>query len=435
MTTQDIRMLADRHVWNPMSRMSDVEGKQRVWVRGEGSRLYDQEGRSFIDGCASLWYVNVGYGRREIIDAVERQMSALPAWMLFGPNVTLPTVELAERLASLTPGDLNRFYFTCGGSESNEMAFKIARQFFRLRGEPGRYKILSRLGSYHGSTFGAVSATGTANNRRMFEPLVPGFRHVAPDSIDALVAAIEFEGPETIAAVIVDPSAAASGVHFPPDGYLPAVRDICSERGILLISDEVICGFGRTGTWFGVDHWGVVPDMVTMAKGMSSGYLPIGGVGVSGEIVATFASDAAPDRSFMSGNTYAGHATCCAAALANIEIIERENLLRAATLRGDELFGLCQELRKSPLVVDVSGGKGLAVGIEFRSEGVPDPAARIAIGAYSRGVLVRPLTSTVVTVSPPLVVTSEEVNAIVEAIAGALADLEREVEPVVSASV
>ena len=243
----DTRALASRYVWNPMSRMSDVFGRQRIWVRGEGSRLFDSEGRSFIDGCASLWYVNVGYGRSEIVDAVSRQMLELPAWMLFGPNVAPVTVELAERLASLTPGDLNRIYFSCGGSESNEIAFKIARQYFRLRGEPGRYKVISRRGSYHGSTFGALSATGTAQNRKMFEPLVPGFRHVSPDSIEALNEAIAFEGPETIAAMIVDPSAAASGVHFPTAGYLAEVREICSRHGILLIADEVICGFGRTG--------------------------------------------------------------------------------------------------------------------------------------------------------------------------------------------
>lgn len=414
-----------------MSRMSDVFGQQRIWVRGEGSRLFDAEGRSFIDGCASLWYVNAGYGRSEIVDAVTRQMSALPAWMLFGPNVAPATVELAERLASLTPGDLNRIYFSCGGSESNEMAFKIARQYFRLRGEHGRYKVISRRGSYHGSTFGALSATGTAQNRKMFEPLVPGFRHVAPDSIDELVEAIELEGAETVAAMIVDPSAAASGIRFPPEGYLSEVREICSRHGILMIADEVICGFGRTGTWFGVDHWEVTPDMITMAKGMSSGYLPIGGVAVSSEVVEPFtSSDPAVNSSFMSGNTYAGHATCCAAALANIAIIERDNLLTKSSLRGTQLFDLCREFESSPLVSGVSGGRGLAVGIELNDDQVSDPAIRIAAAAYSCGVIVRPLTRTIITLSPPLIITAEEINEIGDALAYALDSIEKETSSV-----
>jgi putrescine---pyruvate transaminase len=427
-TAEETRTRASRHVWNPMSRMSDVHGHQRVWVRGDGSRLFDEEGRSFIDGCASLWYVNVGYGRTEIVEAVTRQMSALPAWMLFGPNVAPVTVELAERLASLTPGDLNRMYFSCGGSESNEMAFKIARQYFRLRGEPGRYKVISRRGSYHGSTFGALSATGTAQNRTMFEPLVPGFRHVSPDSIEALTDAIALEGPHTIAAIIVDPSAAASGIQFPPERYLADLRDICTRHGILLIADEVICGFGRTGTWFGVDHWDITPDMITMAKGMSSGYLPIGAVAVSDAIVDPFtSSDPAVESSFMSGNTYAGHATCCAAALANIEIIEHENLLEASTTRGAQLFDLCRAFEDSPFVARVTGGRGLAVGIEFNDDHISDPAARIAAAAYSRGVIVRPLTPTIVTLSPPLIVTTDEVREICESIAVALEALENEI--------
>jgi putrescine aminotransferase len=253
----------------------------------------------------------------------------------------------------------------------------------------------------------------------MFEPLVPGFRHVAPFSTEALLETIEFEGPETIAAMVVDPAAAASGIRFPADDYFVEVRRICSDYGILLISDEVICGFGRTGTWFGLEHWGVVPDMITMAKGLSSGYLPVGAVAVSDRVVEVFASDAPPDRSFMSGNTYAGHATCCAAALANIEIIEREQLLERSAAEGARLFDLCRQLESSPLVKEVRGGRGLAVGIELNE----DVAGAVAAAAFDRGVLVRPLTSTVITVSPPLIVTPEEVTAIVDAVGAALGDL------------
>ena len=230
--TDSVRERGDRHVWNPMSRMSDVLGRQRDLVRGSGSTLFDESGRGYIDACASLWYVHVGYGRDEIVAAVERQLSQLPSWMLFGPNLNRPAVDLAERLAALTPGDLNRMDFTCGGSEAVETAIKIARQYFRLLSQPGRYKVIARRGSYHGSTFGALSATGTRHHRQMFEPLVPGFRHIDPFSISALRETIALEGPDTIAAMIVDPCVAASGIHLPQDDYFQTVRDVCSEHGI-----------------------------------------------------------------------------------------------------------------------------------------------------------------------------------------------------------
>ena len=414
--TDSVRERGDRHVWNPMSRMSDVLGRQRVWVRGAGSTLFDESGRGYIDGCASLWYVHVGYGRAEIVAAVQRQLSELPSWMLFGPNLNPPAVDLAERLANLTPGNLNRMYFTCGGSEAVETSIKIARQYFRLLGQSGRYKVIARRGTYHGSTFGALSATGTPRNREMFEPLVPGFRHVDPFSLSDLRETIAFEDPDTIAAVIVDPCAAASGIHFPQDDYFRQVRDVCSEYGILLIADEVVCGFGRTGTWWGLDHWDVTPDLITMAKGMSSGYLPVGAVAVSDTIVEAFASADAPDRTFMNGNTYAGHAACCAAALANINIIEREGLVERSAELGAELFHACRDAL-SPLVREVRGGRGLAVGIDLHGESSDNPAGRVAGTAFDRGVLVRALTPTVITLSPPLVVTSAEIEEIVAAVA------------------
>jgi len=415
----DLRSRGSRHVWNPMSRMSDVVDRQRVWVRGEGSTLYDETGRGYIDAIASLWYQHVGYGRTEIAEAVDRQLRTLPTWMLFGANLNPPAVELAERLAALTPGDLDRMYFTCGGSESVETAIKIARGYHRLLGQPGRYKLIARHGTYHGSTLGALSATGTRHNRTLFEPLVPGFRHVEPFSLSALEEMIAFEGPDTVAAVLVEPSLAASGLRFPPDDYLPAVRALCDEHGILLIGDEVICGFGRTGTWFGVDHWQVVPDLITMAKGMSSGYLPIGGVAVSGQVVEPFASSESPDRSFNSGNTYAGHAACCAAALENLDIIEREGLIDRSARLGTWLLETCRRLDASGLVSEVTGGRGLAIGVHLRRP----VAAEVAAVAFELGVIVRPLTPTIVTLSPPLVITTSELDVVVAALEEALAAL------------
>lgn len=414
----DTRARGSAHVWNPMSRMSEVLGRQRVWVRGHGSTLVDEDGREFIDGIASLWYVHAGYGRDEIVDAATRQLRELPGWMLFGPNLTPVTVDLAERLAALTPGSLDRIYFTCGGSEAVEIALKIARQHFRLRGQGGRHKVIARRGAYHGSTFGALSATGTPHNRTMFEPLVPGFRHVEPFSVTAMREAIEFEDPSTVAAVLVEPSSAASGIHWPDDDYLPAVRRLCDEHGILLISDEVICGFGRAGTWFGVDHWDVTPDLVTMAKGLSSGYLPIGAVAASDEVVEPFASAELPDTAFWSGNTYAGHAACCAAALANVEIIEREGLVERSAALGKDLYSACAALAGTPGVAAVTGGRGLAVGIELAPE---LSAADVARGAFDRGVIVRALTPSVITLSPPLVIASGELDRIVAAVTESIA--------------
>ena len=381
---------ASRYVWNPMTRMADVLGRQRVWVQGRGSLLYDEQGREFVDGCGSLWYANVGYGRDEIVDAVAAQMRRLPAWMMFGDNVTPPAVDLAERLAGLTPGSLNRIYYTCGGSESIETAVKIARQYFCLLGHPERSKIVSRLGSYHGSTYGALSATATTHNRRMFGPLVPGFLHVPPFSIEALEETIAFESAETIAAVVVDPSLAASGLVFPPDDYLPRLRELCDRHGILLVSDEVVCGFGRIGQWFGVDHWEVRPDMMAMAKGIASGYVPLGAVAVSDEIFEPFADPSNPDNGFYHGNTYAGHAACCAGALANIDIIEREGLVERSAVEGvyfhDLLSGLVDEC---DLVREVRGGLGIVAAVQLDA-----PPRRRWLrpwpgGAYEHGVLVR----------------------------------------------
>ncbi len=412
----DTRERGSRHVWNPMARMADVLGQQRVWVRGEGSTLYDEDGRAYLDACASLWYANVGYGRTEIADAVAAQLRELHAWMLFGPNLVPAAVDLAERLAGLTPGDLDRIYLTCGGSESVEIAIKVARQHHRLRGAAARTKIIARRGTYHGSTLGALSATGTPHNRRMYEPLVPGFRHVDPFSLDDLEEAIELESPDTVAAVLVEPSLAASGVHFPPADYLPGVRELCDRHGILLVSDEVICGFGRTGTWFGVDHYDVVPDLITMAKGLSSGYQPLGAVAISERVFAPFAADT-PDAGFYSGNTYAGHAACCVAGLVNIDIIEREGLLERSVVNGELLAEALAPLDGLDLVDEVRAGPGLIAGIGLR---LP-LAAEVAAAAFERGVIVRALTADALTISPPLIITAAEIERLATVLQQAVA--------------
>lgn len=420
----DTQDRASRYVWNPMTRMADVIGQQRVWVRGEGSLLFDESGRDFVDGCGSLWYANVGYGRDEIAAAAAEQMRTLPAWMLFGNNVTLPSVDLAERLAGLTPGDLNRIYFTCGGSESIETAVKIARQYFHLVGHPERFKVIARRGAYHGSTYGALSATGTTHNRRMFGALVPGFVHVPAFSLEALEETLAFESPETVAAILVDPAMAAAGLVFPPDDYLPRLRELCDKHGILLISDEVVCGFGRIGHWFGVDHWNVVPDIITMAKGIASGYVPLGAVAVSDAVFEPFADASNPDNGFYHGNTYAGHAACCAAALANIDILEREGLVERSAREGVYFHELLSRLADEfDLVREVRGGLGLVAGIQLETPPAANVAQAVAQKAYEHGVLVRPLTGDVLTLSPPLIITRLEMERLHDALRAALTEV------------
>lgn len=417
---------ASRHLWNPMARMADVIGQQRVWVTGKGSLLYDERGREFVDGCGGLWYANVGYGREEIVEAVSRQMRALPAWMLFGNNVTPSTAELAERLAGLTPGDLNHVYFTTGGAEAVETAFKISRQYFKLEGQATRYKVICRRGAYHGSSFGALACTGTPHNRRMFEPLPSGFVHVDPFSLEDLETAIAFESPETIAAFLFDPVMAAAGLRLPEDDYFRRVGDLCAQHGILLIADEIVSAFGRIGEWFGVSRWHVVPDIIVMAKGLTSGYLPLGGVAVSERIFEPFASRDNVDAGFFQGPTYSGHATCCAAGLANIAILEEEALLQRSRDEGVYLHeALLEAVSSSASVREVRSGGGLVAAVELDAPAASGIAQEISDRAFDHGALIRPLTGNTLTFSPPLVISREQIDRLCDALRAALGSVDK----------
>jgi putrescine aminotransferase len=404
-----IREEASAHLINIMTRMPDVLNRQRIWIRGEGSCVYDELGREFLDASAGAWYANVGYGWDEIADAVAAQMRELPHYALLGDNVTGPPARLAARLAGLTPGDVNRFLFTSGGSEAVESAIKIARMHFALVGESNRYKIISRWGGYHGATLGAMSATGTTYHRRKFEPVAPGFVHVSPLSVEALEEAIILESPETIAAFIAEPIMAGGGVLIPPDDYFQRVRELCDRHGIFFISDEVVCGFGRLGYWFGVQHWDVVPDMLVMAKGMASGYVPMGAVGVSEEVFAPFLAEDG-DNAFYHGYTASGHAACCAGALACLDIIERERLLERSAQEGLYLHQTLSSLIDGEVVVEVRGGVGLMAGLQF----APPIAKAVSQRAYEHGVLVRPMTPHTITPSPPLIIKRDEIDRLCE---------------------
>ncbi len=378
----ELRRLDGDHCWHPLFQHGPrgSDNPLLVFERGEGCTLYDAEGRAYLDAGGGLWNVNVGYGRQEIAAAAFEQLQRLP----FYPHsqINAPAARLAARLAELLPGALSRTFYTNSGSEANETAFKIARQCQRQR-HPGqdRYKILARYQGYHGFTMGALSATGQVGRRLPYEPLVPGFQHVDPPycyrcplhlrypecgiaCVDEFDERIRREGPETVAAVVVEPVIGGGGVIVPPDDYLPRLRRICDRYDVLLITDEVITGWGRTGRLFACEHWGVVPDIMVLAKGITSGYLPLGATVVTEEIFDAFRGEPGDGREFAQVCTYGGHPACCAAALANIDILTRERLWERAEEVGAHLLeGLKEALlaggrRRSRPRPDARGGAG-----------------------------------------------------------------------------
>lgn len=346
-----------------------------IWTRGDGAVLYDADGREYLDALAGLWNVVVGHGRQELAKVAARQMSELAFATCYAGSTNRPAIELAERLAELCYPGINRFFFTSGGAEANESAFKTARYFWHVHGKPGKFKIISRQWGYHGTTLAAMSATGISSYWPMFEPRVPGFVQIAspypyrfvpptdakrdgrtPGQIaaDLLEAAILREGADTVAGFLGEPVQGAGGVIVPPDDYWPRIRQICDKYDVLLLADEVITGFGRTGQWFGLSRYGIEPDIVSFAKGVTSGYFPMGGIGVSDKIAETI--DYAPDEmTWMQAFTYSGHPAGCAVALANLDIIQREGLVERSAALGTRLLAGLKTLASHPHVGDVRG--------------------------------------------------------------------------------
>jgi adenosylmethionine-8-amino-7-oxononanoate aminotransferase len=340
---------ADRaHLLHPLHHPTTV-AQPRIWVEGRGAIIKDAEGREYLDGLSGLWNVHVGHGRRELADAAAAQMGTLAYASSYAGSSNHRAIELAERLSALAYPSINAFYFTSGGAEATDTSIKTARFYWKALGRPEKVKVVSRMRAYHGLTLGAMSATGLPAFWPMFEPRVPGFLHIdAPDpyrfvnpdpsasvgvaAANQLEAAILREGPETVAAFIAEPVQGAGGVIIPPGDYFPRIRAICDRYEVLFISDEVITGFGRTGRWFGLEHYGVEPDLMQFAKGITSGYVPLGGVGVSDRIHDVI-NGVPPAKRWLHAYTYSGHPTCCAVALRNIQILEDEQLVaRAATL-------------------------------------------------------------------------------------------------------
>jgi adenosylmethionine-8-amino-7-oxononanoate aminotransferase len=358
---------ARRHLWMHFTRMGAYDEAHEIPVitRGEGCYVYDEHGKRYLDGLSALFCVNAGHGRAELGEAGARQAKELgffTNWSYAHPVA----IELAERIANLAPGDLNRVFFTSGGSEAVESAWKLARQFHKVNGDPLRTKIIGREVAYHGTTFGAMSITGITPLRTAFEPLVPGAFHAPntnsyrwPEGRDPLWAAdeiehlIEFQGPETVAAVILEPVQNSGGCFVPQDGYWQRVREICDRHGVLLISDEVICSWGRIGHYFGVERFGVVPDMITTAKGLTSAYAPMGGVIVSDRIAEPFLQDT---TMFAHGITFGGHPVCAAVAMANLDIFEREDLCGHVRAKEGEFRRMLEGIQDDlPIVGDVRG--------------------------------------------------------------------------------
>jgi adenosylmethionine-8-amino-7-oxononanoate aminotransferase len=413
-TTQTTRF------WHPFADMGAVSQHELLIERGEGVWVYDADGKRYFDGTAALWYANIGHGREEIAEAVAAQMRTLEAYSTFGDFGNRPANELSERLAATSPMPDTRIFLTSGGGDSIDTAAKIARRHWMLQGQPERVHLISRTNGYHGTHGFGTSVGGIEANTSNWGPLVPGTSSVAFDSLEALEAEIQRVGPDKVAAFFCEPVIGAGGVYPPPEGYIEGVADLCAEHGILFICDSVICGFGRLGTWWGIERWDAVPDMITFAKGVTSGYLPLGGVAVSGTVATQFFAGDAP--MLRHGATYAGHPTCCAAALAVLDLYERDELIPRGRELERPLLEALAPLGDHPSVGEVRGGTGFLAAVALSEDALAaDPAAvgKLAAGAREAGVLVRPLLKGVA-MSPPLISETEHIDLLVQGIAAGL---------------
>ena len=441
-TKTDLLASDVRHLIHPLHSKAGHQNAH-VWVRSHGSTLVDADGSEYIDGLSGLWNVVAGHGRTELAEAASRQMTTLPYCSGYTGSSNLHAIALAERLAQLTYPSINRFFFTSGGGESSETNFKTARYYFRQLGQPDKNKVISRQWGYHGVTLAAMSATGISGYWTMFEPRVPGFSHIAspypyryeaPDGISPGIAAaneleqkILEEGPETVAMFLAEPVQGAGGVIVPPDDYFPRIREICDQYDVLLCTDEVITGFGRTGRMWGLEHWGVEPDMIQYAKAITSGYFPLGGTGVSDKIADVLDSG---EEVWMHAYTYSAHPVGCAVAMANLDIIQGEDFPTQAAEKGRTLLdGLKERLDNHPHVGEVRG-LGLMVAVEIvedrqtKAEFDADEkvGARINQAMQNHGLFSR-MRGDVVCLAPPIVITDQELEQVIDAVTNAIGDV------------
>ena len=442
---------AIRHLWTHKTQDHPFLSDQELVIdRGEGVWIWTEQGKKLLDGFAGLAVVNVGHGRREIAEAIAEQTVRLAYYPTTRQFSNRPAAELAEKIASITPGDLRYTMFAVSGSEANERSMQIARQYWLAAGKSRKHKVISLQGGYHGATMGTFAVCGLPHLAQAYQPLeVPGFVKVAPPHpfrdlqggseadliarrIGELRAAIEREGPDTVSAVIMEPVLSSGGFIMPPIGWLRAVRALCDELGVLLIADEVITGFGRTGRWFACEHDQVTPDLMSVAKGITSGYIPL-----SASIARARLADAFSDTTTQENvhpNTYAAHPVACAAALANLKIMEQDRLVENAAKMGERLLtGLRAAVGKSPIVGEVRG-RGLMVCVDFvQPDGSGKPldgkqVAELDRLAWDRGAIIY-ARGTVLRLAPPLCITAAEVDELVAMAADSVGALQREVRP------
>jgi len=434
-TGEELQELAKRHLWLHFARMGSYkDADMPIIVRGEGCHVWDEKGNKYFDGLSALFCVNIGHGRADVAQAGADQAKELgffTNWTYAHP----PSIELAARIASLAPGDLNRVFFTSGGSEAVESALKLSRQYHKLTGNPNKTKVIAREIAYHGTTLGALSATGIPNLREPFEPLTPGGCHVPntnlyrlPEHMDpmdlaeAVAHRIEFEGPDTVGAVIMEPVQNAGGCFTPPEGYFQRIREICDHYNVLMISDEVICSWGRLGEYFGAEKYNYQPDMITTAKGITSAYAPMGAVIASDRIAEPFLEG---NVSFLHGLTFGGHPMAAAIALANLDVFEDENILDNVRKNEPVLRAALEGLMDIPIVGDVRGA-GYFMAVElvrdqktketFNDEECEDLLRGfLSPELYRRGLICRAddRGDPVIQLSPPLIAGPDEFAEIV----------------------
>ena len=414
---QELIELDKKHFIHPTSNMKQLQedGPAFIFTEGDGIYLKDVEGRKLMDSLSSLWNVNIGHGREELGEAAKEQMGKLAFTSAFSNWSHEPVIRLAEEIANWTPGDLNVTFFTSGGSEANDTAFKTVRHYWKIKARPEKKKIISRKQSYHGVAMGATSATGIPEFHTFTTSIAPDFYYV-DSTIDALKDIIEREGADTIAAFISEPVQGSGGVNLPPAGYFKEVRKICDEHDILMIADEVICGFGRTGTNFGMENFGVVPDIMTIAKGVTSGYAPLGGMVISERLHKEIYEKT--EGNFWHGYTYSGHPTAAAVALKNLEIIENENLIENVRTMGQEMlngFKWIQEQNEN--VMDVRGiGLLGAISLERESAAVNPIGPKVVAEALKRGLICRSVVyggQDTLAFAPPFIINKKQVDDMV----------------------
>ena len=394
---------------HPFSPPGMPEGDFVEIVRGEGSLVFDSNGREYVDAMANLWLCQVGHGRTEIIDAVTAQMHQMEAYNTFAPFTNGPAARVAEMVAERSPHPDGRVFLGCSGSDAVDTALKIARQVQQRRGQEGRQVIVKRTNGYHGTNFGGTSAQGIAPNREGWGDLAPHFVEVPHDDLEAAASVFADHG-DRIAAVLTEPVQGAGGVFPPVDGYLEGLRRLCDDNGALLIFDEVICGFGRIGEWFGAQAFGVTPDLITFAKGVTSGYLPLSGVILSRHVCEELEE---PGFLLRTGYTYSGHQASCAAGIANLELMTSEGLDTRANHVGDRLQEGLRALEADGLI-ESWRGMGAVYAAELGRDSIP-----VRNEILANGVIVRPI-GTCLAICPPLVITDDEVGRIIDATEAAL---------------